>query len=424
MIWVGGLIVIVTFAAILKNLETRMILILSGVVMAACAAMTGVEGCLNGVFDAFSAQLINTSLVPTIYTCMGFCAVMEYTGCIENLIRLLTAPLRRVRAAVVPGAVIITWVINIVVISAAGCAAAVGSLLIPMMIGMGIHPITAAACILIGTWGNCLSPGLSFNAQVAELAGTTPMDVISQSAPMLVVGMVIATGILTVIDWMLQKKAIGAGEKRASAVSEEHSAEKINIVKAMIPVLPLVFLVMGTVGLIPNLDVTAWMLIGCAIGILTDVKRAQEGCKQCFAGMGNAYRDIITLMAAAAVFTFGMQAIGLTDALVEIMKNSTSIARLGAGLGPFIIAALSGSGNAATIAFNNAVTPFAADFGYTLETMGMLATVAGAVGRAASPVAGVTIVCAKLAGVSPMDVVKRSMAPMLFVAVFFMFVLI
>ena len=142
MVWAGALIVLITFAAILKNLEARMVLILSG---AAMALIAGVEGCFDGAMQAFISQLINESLVPTICACMGFSAVMEYTKCSSNLVYLLTRPLQKVRFAVVPGAILITWLINIVVMSAAGCAATVGTLLVPMMLGLGVHPATAAA---------------------------------------------------------------------------------------------------------------------------------------------------------------------------------------------------------------------------------------------------------------------------------------
>ena len=73
--------------------------------------------------------------------------------------------------------------------------------------------------------------------------------------------------------------------------------------------------------------------------------------------------DVVGLMAAAACFTAGMQLIGLTNALIDGMKNSQQIAQIGAAFGPFLLAVISGSGNAAALAFNGAVTPHAADFG-------------------------------------------------------------
>lgn len=429
MVWAGALIVLITFAAILKNLEARMVLILSGAAMALIAGIAGVEGCFDGAMQAFISQLINESLVPTICACMGFSAVMEYTKCSSNLVYLLTRPLQKVRFAVVPGAILITWLINIVVMSAAGCAATVGTLLVPMMLGLGVHPATAAACILIGTWGNVMNPGQSFNVQVGELASMTGLEVVSSFTVVAVIALAASIVLLTVIDIAMVKK----GNKQGAAyAAEPGSADreavksapvKINYFKALIPATPIIFLLLGNAGVLPNFDITVWMLSCSVLGLLLDVRHVQDGVKQFFNGVGNSYRDIITLMAAASVFTFGMNAVGLTGALVDVMKNSTAIARLGAGFGPFIIAALSGSGNAAAIAFNTSITPHAADLGYAVEAMGSVAQIAAAVGRSASPVAGVTIICAKMAGVSPMDVVKRSILPMLAAVLIFMFML-
>lgn len=429
MVWAGALIVLITFAAILKNLEARMVLILSGAAMALIAGIAGVEGCFDGAMQAFISQLINESLVPTICACMGFSAVMEYTKCSSNLVYLLTRPLQKVRFAVVPGAILITWLINIVVMSAAGCAATVGTLLVPMMLGLGVHPATAAACILIGTWGNVMNPGQSFNVQVGELASMTGLEVVSSFTVVAVIALTASIVLLTVIDIAMVKK----GNKQGAAyAAEPGSADreavksapvKINYFKALIPATPIIFLLLGNAGVLPNFDITVWMLSCSVLGLLLDVRHVQDGVKQFFNGVGNSYRDIITLMAAASVFTFGMNAVGLTGALVDVMKNSTAIARLGAGFGPFIIAALSGSGNAAAIAFNTSITPHAADLGYAVEAMGSVAQIAAAIGRSASPVAGVTIICAKMAGVSPMDVVKRSLLPMLAAVLIFMFML-
>ena len=66
--------------------------------------------------------------------------------------------------------------------------------------------------------------------------------------------------------------------------------------------------------------------------------------------------DVVGLMAAAAAFTAGMQYIGLTSALIDGMKNSQQIAQIGAAFGPFLLAVISGSGNAAALAFNGANT--------------------------------------------------------------------
>ena len=69
---------------------------------------------------------------------------------------------------------------------------------------------------------------------------------------------------------------------------------------------------------------------------------------------------------------------------------------------------VSGSGDAATIAFNESVTIHAQVFGLEPVNMGSIAALAGAIGRAASPIAGATIVAAGIAKVSPFEIAKRT----------------
>lgn len=76
------------------------------------------------------------------------------------------------------------------------------------------------------------------------------------------------------------------------------------------------------------------------------------------------------------------------------------------------MAVLSGSGDAATFAFNEAVTPHAAQFGLTITELGNTVMCAAQLGRTMSPIAGVVILLAGMARVSPIDLVKRTAIPM------------
>lgn len=71
-----------------------------------------------------------------------------------------------------------------------------------------------------------------------------------------------------------------------------------------------------------------------------------------------------------------------------------------------------GSGDAGAMAFNSAVTPHAQEFGMQIHSLGSLAFLAGAAGRTASPIAGITILVAGLAKANPFDVAKRTFLPM------------
>ena len=102
MIWIGLAIVVVTFYLIYKNYEARLVLALSGLVMAFIGqVVVGTNGGVSAAVDAFVKQLVNGGLVPTIVTVMGFGYVMTFTKCSDHLVNLLVKPLARVPVIVI-----------------------------------------------------------------------------------------------------------------------------------------------------------------------------------------------------------------------------------------------------------------------------------------------------------------------------------
>lgn len=406
MIWIGLTIVVVTFYLIYKNYEARLVLALSGLVMAFIGqVVVGTNGGVSAAVDAFVKQLVNGGLVPTIVTVMGFGYVMTFTKCSDHLVNLLVKPLARVPVIVIPGAVIITWLLNIVLPSAAGIA---------------------AAAVFIGTWGSVVSPGLMFNPQIADIAfkakeipAPDAMIVIMQEALPCAIGALVAAICLTIICIVL-KEGVGSTEivKELPEGEEIQKDFKVNPIKAIIPIIPLALLVLASkqVGVLPTkaFSVPVCMLIGTAIGLIVALVNKQkigDASKKFCRGAGDGFCDVVILIAAAAMFASGMKAIGLTGALVDAMKGSQSVAMFAAAAGPFVMAAISGSGNAAALAFNQAITPNAADFGLTIVQLGAVAQIAAGLGRSMSPVAGGVIILAGIAGVNPMEVVKRTAIP-------------
>lgn len=415
----GGIIVILAFAAIIKKYETRMVLFGAGLLM--CI----IGGVPDTAITTFSKQMVHNSLVPTICTVMGFSYVMKLTECDKHLVSSISGVLKKSRIFLIPLAFLLTWWINIAIPSAAGCAAAVGSILIPTLMAAGVHPAMAASVVLAGTWGSAISPGTSHNPFVADLAGVDVMTVIMNEAPAAIITSLICIAVLTAVA-VVRKE--GPSEERAQAymVSGEESAAsqefKVNPLKALVPLVPLVLLILGSkqIAVLPLVSVPMAMISGVLLGLLVTLTNPQEATKKFFEGMGNAYGSVVGLIVAAAVFTAGMKAMGLTDALINVMKGSESIAQIAGAFGPFIIAIISGSGDAAALAFNGAITPHATDFGMTIMNLGSLAQMTGAIGRSMSPVAGAAIVCAGLAKVSPMEMTKRNALPMLASVIAFM----
>lgn len=423
MLLVGGLIVILTFVLIVKKYEARLVLFLAGLLMCLIGGLPG------DVMKAFTKAMVNNSLVPTICTVMGFSYVMRLTTCDQHLVQSISGVLKRGRAILVPISFFLTWWISLAIPSASGCSAAVGSILIPTLIAAGVHPAMAAATVLAGTWGSAISPGNAHNPFVADLAGTDMMTVIINETPASVIASIACVVVMTAYA-VLRKE--GATEERRLAYLKEIGEEgtkkasfHVRPLLAIVPLVPLFLLILGSkqVGLLPEISVPLSMLIGVALGFLVTLQDAQEICRKFFEGMGNAYADVIGLIVCASVFTTGMTAIGLTGALTELMEGSQAAAAAAGTFGPFFIAVISGSGDAAAFAFNGAITPFAEQFGLSIMDLGSLAQIAGAMGRSMSPIAGAAIICAGLAKVNPIEVSKRNALPCLASAIVLMLLL-
>ena len=423
MLLVGGLIVILTFVLIVKKYEARLVLFLAGLLMCLIGGLPG------DVMKAFTKAMVNNSLVPTICTGMGFSYVMRLTTCDQHLVQSISGILKRGRAILVPISFFLTWWISLAIPSASGCSAAVGSILIPTLIAAGVHPAMAAATVLAGTWGSAISPGNAHNPFVADLAGTDMMTVIINETPASVIASIACVVVMTAYA-VLRKE--GATEERRLAYLKEIGEEGVKEASfhvrpllAIVPLVPLFLLILGSkqVGLLPEISVPLSMLIGVALGFLVTLQDAQEICRKFFEGMGNAYADVIGLIVCASVFTTGMTAIGLTGALTELMEGSQAAAAAAGTFGPFFIAVISGSGDAAAFAFNGAITPFAEQFGLSIMDLGSLAQIAGAMGRSMSPIAGAAIICAGLAKVNPIEVSKRNALPCLASAIVLMLLL-
>ncbi|TCS76778.1 C4-dicarboxylate transporter DcuC [Pectinatus cerevisiiphilus] len=418
MVLTGILLVIVTFIAIIKGYETRLVLFVSGIIMCFIGGNT-IAGS-----DAFIKEFTNAGLVPTICTVLGFSYVMDYTGCSKHMVTVITNVLSKLKFILIFGSVLVTFFVNIALPSAAGCAAAVGTLLIPALISAGVNPKMAAAAVFLGTWGSVMSPGLMFNPQIAQMAGTDVMTVIGSFSVQVLSAAVIAAIILT-ITAIVKKENTGfvSTEKQASLSTDTF---KINYLHAILPVIPLVMLITGSkqIGLTPYVSVPTAMLIGTAIGFIVVRPNLKEATKRFFRGTGDGMCDIVGIIAAAACFTAGMKTIGLTDSLIDVMKNSQHIAQFASAFGPFIIGVISGTGNAAALAFNGAVTPHAADFGYNIISLGSMAQIGAGLGRTMSPVAGSAILIAKIANVNPLELSKRTALPTIIATLVVMFTLL
>ena len=453
-----GLIAVVFL--LVKKRETKTVLIGVGLVL--CVI------CLNplGALESFTKSMTSAGLIKAICASMGFAYVMKVTKCDQHLVLLLTKPMKNIGFLLIPATFVLTYFINIAIPSAAGCSAAVGATMIPLLMASGVRPAMAGAAVFAGTFGGVLSPGSAHNIFVTDMVkktneAYTVQDVIGVQFPNAVAaGIVVLIVIsLTAIIFKDYQKGQDFSPKSTSN-SAEATQTKVNLLFALAPLIPLVILVVGAVissyardffltnlnsivavlgdprgvsvekffgdhyGLFVAIKYFGWMnmgvaeamILGAIIAVFITWTSPEKITKEFFNGMGGAYAEVMGIIIAAGVFVAGLKACGAIDAVTEWLKHSQEFVRYGGTFVPYLMGTVTGSGDAATMAFNQAITIHAADLGFAQDKLGMAAAISGALGRSSSPIAGAAIVCAGLAMVSPVEIAKRT-APAMAIAV-------
>ena len=401
--------VIVTIYALIKRYETRFVLLAAGFAMAIFSLKPMIA------FQQFDASMTKSSLLIAICSAMGFAATISLTKCDVHLVALLTRPLRKLGVFLLPACMVVTSFCAVAIPSTAGLCAAVGPSLIPILIRAGFKPAIAAAAIVCSTTPALFNPGVAHNVFVAKLADMEVMAFITKFfMPLAGFSIAIIVG-LTVICFLYRdyKKPVNTGTKVVQEKEVSNLPAKVNLFYAIAPLVPVAILLYVSLYTTMKMSVATAMLIGTAYALVITRSNPAEVTKKFFDGMGKGYGNILGIIIAAGVFAAGLKAAGVVDMLVEALTSANHLARIGGAFGPYLMGVLTGSGDAAAFAFNEAVTPNAAKFGLQIADLGWLAVICGSFGRLSSPLAGGVILVAGMAGVNPMEIVKRSAPVML-----------
>jgi DcuC family C4-dicarboxylate transporter len=154
------------------------------------------------------------------------------------------------------------------------------------------------------------------------------------------------------------------------------------------------------------------MLLGTLLAAAVCWRDVQQVARRLFEGMGLAYGSIISLTITAQCFGAGIQALGVSAAVLELASGIPgALAVLAAGF-PWALAALGGSGSGAVLTFGETLlAPLAAR--PEAATLAAAACLGSAFGRTMSPVAAVVVYSAALVAVSPLLLVRRLLPALL-----------
>jgi DcuC family C4-dicarboxylate transporter len=408
----AGTVVVVLIAlwALLREVDVRLVLFLAGLALA-CLALRPLV-----VFDTFLAEMGNGKTIGPICSAMGYAWVLRATGCDRAMVRLLLAPTRTYRALLIPAGGAVGFVTNVAITSQTASAAAIGPILMPLMLAAGYPPVVAAATLVLGCsgGGSLLNPGDADLVAIHETSGAPMRAVLEAIFAPLVSGF--ATAVLAFAVWSRPSRA-------ASTERDAPIEQPSNRLKALLPPLPvLLIFAMLPGGLLPplpapfdkGLPVSHAMLVGTIVVLLVHRRDVSRQVQSFFEGMGYGYVHVISVIIASSCFIAGLTAAGMTDELVRVVSGTGVVGKVAAGVVPGSLAVVSGSGVAPSVAFAKAVLPALRDDAPLALDLGSLAAIGASFGRTMSPVAAVVIFSAALAGVTTWSVIRR-VAPVLLV---------
>ena len=404
------IVVIATIYALIKRYEARLVLITSGIVMAMASLQPMVA------LQQFDKSMTNGALIIAICSAMGFAASVSLTKCDVHLVALLTRPLKSLGFMLLPACMLVTSLCSVAIPSTAGLCAAVGPSMIPILIRAGFKPVIAATAIVASTTPALFNPGVSHNVFIAKMANMEVMELIRHVSPALLgfsIATIIGITVMCLIYRDYKKPQPGEATVEQAETLANNLPERVNILYALAPLVPIFILLYVSLFTSLKMSVATAMIIGTVYAIAVTRTNPAKVTKEFFNGMGKGYADILGIIIAAGVFAAGLKAAGVVDLLVKTLTSANELARAGGAFGLYLMGLLTGSGEAAAFAFNEAVTPHATQFGMTIPSLGYLAVVSGAFGRLSSPLAGGLILVAGIAAVSPMDIVKRTIPVML-----------
>jgi DcuC family C4-dicarboxylate transporter len=133
-------------------------------------------------------------------------------------------------------------------------------------------------------------------------------------------------------------------------------------------------------------------------------------------GMGNVFTSVVTLIVASEVFSKGLIGLGFIDSLVGYSSHIGLSGLAIAAIFTLIIfgaAMLMGSGNAAFFSFGPLLPGIATQLGLPVFSLILPLQLAASMGRAASPIAGVIVAIAGVAGVSSVELARRNTFPLI-----------
>ncbi len=421
----------VTGYFILTKAKPQVVLLSSGILLMAMGTYLGAgdifpPGKGTGsmfldIFEKIRAILVSRAggLGLQIMAVGGYARYMDKTGASRAMVQILSQPLKLLKSPylVLAGTYAIGQVMAQFITSASGLGMLLMVTLYPTLIRTGVSRLSAVAAI--GTtmaieWGISESNTI-FAAQVADM----PVAEYFLNYQLTVGCSVILA--VAVAHFFTQRWFDSRMAPEENVTVEDKQLELPPLYYAVFPTLPLALVVAFLVFTGKSVNLVTVIMICIFVTMIADFLRTRKlretfaDIQSFFEGMGAQFANVVTLIVAGETFAHGLVTIGAVKAAITGAQNSGF-----GGIGILIImvaiisacAILMGSGNAPFFSFASLIPNIATSLSISPVVMIMPMHFATSLARGASPITAVIAVTSGMAGVSPFDVVKRTMIPL------------
>jgi len=427
-VWVGYL--------LFKEYKAQTVIFVAGIILLACAILMGkpiitVKQSMGfawlDIFKVIEDLLSNrvAGLGLMIMSVAGFVRYMDHIGASKAFVHLGVKPLNFFHSpyVVLALAFIVGQMMKIAIISAAGLGLLLMATMFPILIGLGVSRLSAAAVIVTSSCVD-LGPASATSQLIAKNAGIDVVTYVAQYQVIIAIPVILTVAILHYFVQRWFDKKTGHIAVRSEIVATKAEGEQTPpLLYAFLPLLPivLIFIFSPIMGSKIRMSVIAAMLIGLFVSMVLeyircrDYKKIAQSIQKFFDGMGASFASVVSLVIAAETFAAGLTAVGAIDTIIK----STQTAGFGDHAMILVMqsvvagaAVITGSGDASIFSFAALAPTMAKHMGIDPVHMLLPMQFAATAARSISPVSAVCIAVAGLAMVSPIDVAKRTAIPM------------
>lgn len=432
------LVLIVVGYMIIKGYNPAITLIIGAVVLLLTSVVLGNplyevgEGSGLAFFDVFLklkdviiSQVSGAGLV--IMVLFGYSGYMNLIGANQKAVNILVRPMTKIKskALFIPVVFLLGNLMSLVVPSASSLAIILMAILYPILQGVGVSSMSAAAVIAM-TATIMPTPLGADNVIAAQTLGYSVIDYVLYHARVSIPTLLI----LAVVHYFWQrycdKKEGDSAFVEIQQPLEDTSKTSSSIpgYYAILPLLPLLLIVVvGVIGIFKadiKMDIFVLTMISYFVALVIETIRkksfkvAQESAVEMFKGMGQGFSQVVMLVVGGSLFTTAIQSLGVIDSLMEAVKGTESAGVLTMLIfsgATALFGILSGGGLAMFYAVIELIPNIASQANIDGILIALPMQMIANLARTISPVAAVVMIVSSSMGVSPVRLLKRTSVP-------------